>query len=205
NCLKEISKAETDIKNNKDVYCSSFGFLMFNTNEDRHQEQFDSILNSLNIIHETAVYSDLIFEDKKQNCYCELMNIQFEQKFGKDFISKIHYKADSIWILKNDTLLFSKNGLNGSWDKPALYPNDKYYSEYHSGLQEEFDKMIDYPENYIKTNEGSYLRVDVFVNKEGKAETLDYFFYFFDSNKKDTKNYNQEHRENIKNIAFEAI
>jgi len=208
NCLKEISRAEADIKNNKDVYCSSFGFLSFNANESRHEEQFDSILNSLNITHKTVVYSDLVFEDRRENCYCELMNISFEQKFGKDFISKIHHKADSIWILKNDNLVFSNGGVNGSWDKPALYPNDKYYnSEYHSGLQEEFDKIITYPENYIKTGTGdglAQLRVDVSVNKIGEVKILDYYFTFFDTNK-NIENYNQEHWESIKNVAFEAI
>src|SRR5690606_667950 len=210
NCLKEISRAEKDLKEGIDVYCKSFGMLI-DFDKERHSAEFDSILKSKNIKVKTAVYSDMILEDKRQNCYCEIMNLMFEEKYGTQYIDSIHFIADSLWILKNLDLTFAKESVYGSWDKPALFPGDKYYNAmYHSGLQDKFDSLFTYyDDDYIYTNKENGLglaqiRVDIHVDKKGNATIKDYHITYFDtqSNKED---YNQKYYELIKNVAFKLI
>lgn len=210
NCLSAVKKAENDLKNKKNIYCKSYGMLS-NLEEERHTKEFDSILNSKNIEIKIAHYSDIVYENKRQNCYCELINLVFEEKYGSKFIDSIHFLSDSIWIRKKTDLVFSKHGLNGIWNKPALFPGDKFYdSEYHTGLQEKFDELFNkYDRNYIVTNKENgngvaNIRIDVYVDRLGNATINNYYITYFDVEAK-KENYNKSYHESIKNLAFKLI
>lgn len=208
NCLNAIKRAENDLKNEKNIYCKSFGMLS-NLVEERHTKEFDSILKSKNIEIKSAYYSDIVYENKRQNCYCELMNMVFEKKYGNNFIDSIHFISDSIWIRKNPDLIFSKTGLNGIWNKPALFPGDKFYdSEYHTGLQEKFDELYDkYDRNYLVTNKENgvaQIRIDIYVDRLGKSTVKDYYITYFD-NHTNKENYNKSYHKSIKDLAFKLI
>ncbi len=203
-CLNSIKEVENDIKKGTGIYCKSYGMLT-NFTEERHVKEFDSILKSQKIEIKEAHYSDIVYKNKRQNCNCELMNLVFEERFGSKFIDSIHFISDSIWIRKNPDLIFSKGSINGIWNKPALFPGDKYYDEeHHTGLQEKFDELYNqYDKKYIITNKENgtaEIRIDIYVDKYGKASIKDYYITYFDI-KTNKENYN----ESIKNLAFNLI
>lgn len=209
NCLNAIKTAKNDLKKGRDIYCKSYGMLL-NFEEERHAKEFDSILKSKSIEIKNAHYSDVVYKNKRQNCYCELMNLVFEERYGSKFIDSIHFISDSIWVRKNPDLIFSRGSINGKWHKPALFPGDKFYnSEYHTGLQEKFDELFKYDEKYIITNKDNgfgvaQIRVDVYVDKFGNSAIKDYYITYFDT-KANKKNYNKSYHESIKNLAFNLI
>jgi len=135
-------------------------------------------LKSKNIEIKNAHYSDIVYENKHQNCYCKIMNLIFEEKYGQKYIDSIHFISDSIWIRKNPDLIFSRGSVNGLWDKPALFQGDKNYNdEYHTGLQEKFDELFKYDKKYIVTNKENgngvaNIRIDLYVDKYGNASGL---------------------------------
>ncbi len=209
-CLNSIIKAENDLKKGVDIYCKSYDMLT-NFSEERHSKEFDSILKSKKIEIKNAHYSDVVNDNIRQNCYCEIMNLVFEEKYGAKYIDSIHFISDSIWIRKNPDLIFSKNSFNGLWDKPALFLGDKYYNdEFHSGLQEKFDELFNqYDKNYIITNKENgkgvaQIRIDIYVDKQGNATVKDYYITYFD-NYTNKDNYNKSYHESIKNLAFKLI
>lgn len=211
-CREGVEIAKAKINKGFLIYCSEYGDFL-NFSETRHENELDSLLSRLKIKRESTWYSDVENEFKKSNCYCEIMNDNIKEKFGKDFIDSIHYAADSLWILKNTDLVFNGENGNGEYDRPALFPGDKFYDEMnHSGLQDKFDQVVNYPKDYIKTEQHKdgevkgivLLRLDISVDKAGKAKLNDYFFTFVNL-QNNTENYNQSSRPYLLKIAKDLV
>jgi len=211
-CREGVEIAKTKIKNGSLIYCSEYGDFL-NFSEVRHENELDSLLSILKIKRESTWYSDIENEFKKSNCYCEIMNDNIQEEFGKNFIDSIHYVADSLWILKNTELLFDGENGNGKYDKPALFPGDKFYDEMnHSGLQDKFDQIVNYPEDYVKTAKyknkellgSALLRLDISVDRAGKAKLNSHFFTFFNL-QNNTENYNQSSRNYLLKVTKDLI
>lgn len=192
-CLKEINEANRDIKNNKLVYCHYVGNIIWN--DLRSEKEMKSLLGNYKIDFQNESSPCVIDTRLNYNCYCELMQEKIDNKFGKKFIQNLLNKSDSLWVLKNLDKTFEAGGIYGMWDKCALFPNDKTYSETnHTGLQDEFDKQIKYSNNYkIKSHHYSNATVDatVFVDRNGKALVEDISTNFFDY-KTNQQNFNKK-------------
>lgn len=211
-CREGVEIAKAKIKKGFLIYCSVYGDFI-NFSEVRHENELDSLLSLLKIKRESTWYSDIENEFKKSNCYCELMNDNINATFGKNFIDSIHYVADSLWILKKTDLIFNGENGNGKYDKPALFPGDKFFNEMnHSGLQDEFDQIVDYPKDYVKTVKykntellgSALLRLDISVDRTGKAKLNGYFFTFFNL-QNNTENYNLSSRPYLLKVAKELV
>lgn len=205
-CIKELQIAEVDLKNNKIVYCNYTGSPGFHAL--RAEKQMDSLLKIKNIEFQNESSPCVIDEKLNYHCYCDLMQEKINEKFGNKFIDSLLFKADSIYILKHLNEIYYNGSLNGSWDKPALFPGDKYYDEMnHSGLQTEFERIVKYPKNYVyKTEENSMsdLSVNLIIDEKGKATIIDSYLNFWNSKtKKD--NFNKEYCKYFKDIINSLI
>ena len=205
-CIKELQNAEIDLKNNKLVYCNYTGSPGFHPL--RAEKEMDSLLKIKNIEFQNESSPCVVNEKLNYHCYCELMQEKINEKFGNKFIDSLLFKADSIHILKHLNEIYYNGSLNGSWDKPALYPGDKYYDERnHSGLQKEFDSKVEYQKDYRYLNgENSlaFLQVYLDIDRNGNAKIYDYHIEFFDYTTKES-DFNKKYWEYFKKIAFHLI
>ncbi|MEC4005822.1 hypothetical protein OX283_014215 [Flavobacterium sp. SUN052] len=205
-CIKELEDAEKDLRNNKLVYCNYTGNIGFHAL--RAEKQMDSLLKIKNIEFQNESSPCVVDEKLNYHCYCELMQEKINEKFGSKFIDSLLFKADSIYILKHLDEVFYNGSLIGSWDKPALFPGDKYYDEHnHSGLQKEFDSKVEYEKDYRYLNgENSlaFLQVYLDIDRNGNAKIYDYHIDFFDYSKKES-GFNKKYWEYFKSIAFPLI
>lgn len=163
-CFSELTRAKNDYLNGLKVHCM-YDDGLTSDQRNRHSREFDSILKTKNIqLKFDAVKHFGVSDYNKENCYCRLMNKLMARDFGEEYFDSLHFLADSLWVIKNPDIIFIKGGVNGIWDKPALYPNDKFYNdEYHSGLQDLFDEQFVYDDDYELTVDGvAQIRVDVF-------------------------------------------
>ena len=97
NCLEQVDKAQDDISKNKLV------FLDYSTKPFRQKLEFISLLNKNNISYvDLGPYPDVLPSDR--NCYKETMDYYIRKKYGKNFISDLMKRADTLMIQNN--LLF---------------------------------------------------------------------------------------------------
>jgi len=205
-CLNEIKQAKSDIQNNKLVYCHYVGNIILN--DLRGEKEMKILLSKYKIDFKNEGSPCVVEPNKIYNCYCEIMQEKITEKFGKKFIQKLLNKSDSLWTLKNLDKTFKTNGIYGTFDKCALFPNDKYYNETnHSGLQTVFDKKVNYPNNYKKkSHQYSNATIDatVFIDKNGIADVKDINTNYFDYKTKN-QTLNKEFEKYFTELAKEII
>lgn len=201
-CIHELNKAKTDIKNGKLIYCNYSGDSF-----RRGQEEMESLLKANNIDYKNESSPHVVEKNKNYHCYCELMEEKIKEKYGEKFTDSLLYIADSLYILKNLNETYYQGSVYGSYDKPALFPGDTHYDDTnHYGLQKAFDKIIVYPKKYRKKGKNSmaFLSVELDIDKEGNVKVTDNYFYFWDS-KTNEENYNKEFESYIKKVAFSLL
>ena len=201
-CMIEIEKAKVDIKYNRLVYCVYWGFRV---EPMRAKYEMVNLLKTYNIKFQIEDCSDIVRENRIENCYCECMREEINERFGNKFIDSLLYIADSLWVLKNLDKIFTCGGWgsNDCWDKPAMFPGDSVYDQTnHSGLQQEFEKLVQYPTDYKfkegkEKNEMAFLSINLDIDENGKAKVTKFGCYI-------TK-YNEEHCNYFKSIAIPLI
>ena len=201
-CIRELDKAQKDIEKGILVFCD------YNTENIggglRCSNEMDSLLQKYNIISRVETSPDVgVSPSLNYHCYCDLMDEQIIEKYGSKFIDSLIYFADSLYVLKHLDVVYENHGWSTNWDKPAVYPGDKYYSDMnHSGLQDAFDKVVEYPSKYrYKKGEYSwaYINAFVYIDEKGKAQIKNIRCDFFDYATKE-RDYNKKH-----NAYFESL
>lgn len=206
-CIRELDKAQIDIEKGILVFCD------YNTEDIggglRCSNEMDSLLRKYNIISRVETSPDVgVSPSLNYHCYCDLMDEQIIEKYGSKFIDSLIYLADSLYVLKHLDVVYENRGWSTNWDKPAVYPGDKYYDDMnHSGLQDAFDKAVKYPKNYRykkDPNSINMISISLFIDEKGKAKILNYNFDFYES-KANEKDYNQECRKDFIGLAKHLI
>jgi hypothetical protein len=180
-CRKEIAEAKTDLNNHKLVFCNYVGNIIHVS--PRAEKEMDSLLRLFNIEYKDESSPCVI--QANRTYYCGIMQEQINLKFGTGFTDSLLSLADSLYILKhlNDTFDYT------TWDKPPVFPGDGVYDQTnHSGLQREFDKIIEYPKGYkIKDGANSMASIKVYlsVNQVGRAKVSDIEFLFWNNKSED--------------------
>ncbi len=205
-CNKELEQAKKDLIYNKLVYCNYTGAPIRKLL--RSEREMDSMLAIHKIKFQNESSPCVINEKVNYHCYCELMQEKINEKFGEKFIDSLLFIADSLHVLKNLDKTYYNGSLVGSWEKPALFPGDKYYDERnHSGLQDAFDSKVIYPKDYkysSDSNSIAFLQVYLDIDRNGNAKIYDFHVEFFD-NKTKEKDFNKKYWDYFKNIAFPLI
>ncbi|MDQ1164358.1 hypothetical protein [Flavobacterium sp. SORGH_AS_0622] len=205
-CMEELHLAKKDISNAKLVYCNYTGNIVYHPL--RAQKQMDSLLHKFKVKFQNEGSPCVIENNRNYHCYCEYMEEKIVEKYGEKFIDSLLFKADSIYILKHLDETFYNGSLSGTWDKPALFPNDTHYDQTnHSGLQKVFERIVKYPKDYIYTKEAnslSYFQIYLDIDEKGKAKIIDHHFVFWNGKTKQ-ENYNKKYWDYFKNIAFSLI
>jgi len=170
-CIKEISQAKTDFKNNKLVYCNYVGNIVWQAL--RAENEMQSLLKQNGIEYQDESSPCVIQDNRNYHCYCEFMQEKINEKFGDNFTDSLLYKADSLWIMKNRDKVFDCGSKSSCWDKPAMFPGDTICNCLnHSGLQKEFDKLVSYSTDYSKKfgeNSGAMLQLYLDIDENGNA------------------------------------
>ena len=205
-CIKEIAQAKTDIKNNKIIYCNYVGNIVWQAL--RAEKEMQSLLKQCGIEYQDESSPCVIQDNMNYHCYCQFMQEKIKEKFGDKFTDSLLYIADSIWIMKNRDRVFDCGSNSSCWDKPAMFPGDSTYDQTnHSGLQKEFCKIINYPNDYrSKQGENSMAMLQVYldIDETGKAKVTDTQFVIWDSRTKE-EDYNKKYWDYIKSIAIPLI
>lgn len=205
-CLKEVNKANEDLIKGKLVYCHYVGNIIWN--DLRAENEMKNLLMKYNIEFQNESSPCVIDPKINYHCYCELMQEKINEKHGKKFIESLLWKSDSLWVLKNLDKTFGTDEVYGSWDKCSLFPGDKFYNETnHSGLQDVFDKQINYPQNYkFKSHEYSNATIDatVLVYRNGNAKVIEINTNFYDFKTK-KYDYNKNVKTSFEKVAKEII
>lgn len=205
-CMQEIVEAKADIKNSKSIYCNYVGNIIWQAL--RSEKEMDSLLTLYSITYKDESSPDVIQPNKNYHCYCEFMQEKLIEKFGDNFTDSLLYTADSLWVIKNRNKVFDCGSKSSCWDKPAMFPGDSTYDQInHSGLQEEFDKLVKYPTNY-RTRQGeksmAMLQVYLDIDENGSAKVTNTQFVFWDNRTKE-EDYNKQYWDYIKSIAIPLI
>lgn len=108
-CINEINEAKKDIENGKIVFCSPVGFLFGML---RFEDELKEVVESYGLEFKIDLISDVEFEGQTQGCYGAYMTNFIENKFGNDFIEKVYYQADSLYIKR----VIDKNKIVDCWD-----------------------------------------------------------------------------------------
>lgn len=205
-CIKEITQAKTDLKNNKLVYCNYVGNIVWQAL--RAEKEMQSLLSQSGIEYQDESSPCVIQDNRNYHCYCEFMQEKINEKFGDKFTDSLLYIADSLWIMKNRDRVFDCGSESSCWDKPAMFPGDSTYDRTnHSGLQKEFDKLVKYPTDYrIKQGENSMAMLQIYldIDENGKAKVTDTQFVIWDSRTKE-EDYNKQYWDYFKSIAIPLI
>lgn len=205
-CFKEIKKAKKDLSKNIIVYCNYVGNIIWQGL--RAEKEMESLLKLHNIKYEDESSPCVIEENKNYHCYCEYMQEQINSKFGSRFTDSLLYIADSLYILKNINDTFDNSSNRTKWDIPPLFPGDSSYDQTnHSGLQQEFNKLVAYPSGYKYKNgehSGAMLKFYITVDKNGNAKVTDTEYLFWDYVTKQ-EDYNKEFYGYFKKIAISLI
>jgi hypothetical protein len=205
-CLKEISKAKKDLLNDKLVFCNYVGNIIWQPL--RAEKEIDSLLKLHNIGYEDESSPCIIQENRNYHCYCEYMQEQINLKYGDKFTDSLLSLADSLFILKNLDKTYDNGSTANSWDKPPVFPGDSSYDQTnHSGLQKEFDKVVNYPKNYrYKKGENSMAMLQFYldIDQNGKAKITNTKYILWNDKTKE-ENYNKEYYAYFRNIAASLI
>lgn len=176
-CLKAVKKAKTDVQKGKLTFCHFAGSLLYNPL--RSGNEMDSLLKTFDIDYKEEITSDVIFEGQTQGCYCDFMEEQIDNKFGKTFIDSLLNVSDSLYVVKNinDTFYYA------NCDTRPNYPSDTdtHPDEYSEIFQSDFEKSLKYPVGYIKRpnyDSSAFVDVHLYVDKSGNAVITGYWFLF---------------------------
>ncbi len=94
-CLAQIKRAKKDVKNGKIVFNHpvGLGFGML-----RYEEELKEVCKEYGLEYEVELVSCVVFEGQTQGCYGHYMDMVLSNKYGADFKSKLHRKADSLFL-----------------------------------------------------------------------------------------------------------
>lgn len=175
-CIKEITQAKTDLKNNKLVYCNYVGNIVWQAL--RAENEMQGLLKQNGIEYQDESSPCVIQESRNYHCYCEFMQEKINEKFGNKYTDSLLYIADSLWIMKNRDRVFDCGSERSCWDKPAIFPGDSTYDQTnHSGLQLTFEKNFIYPKDYYFSDSIDLpimLQVYLFIDEKGNAKINDF-------------------------------
>ena len=175
-CLNDIKEAKIDIQKGKLVYCYTMGGLLYHGL--RSEKELTLVLKQNNIEFRGVIVSDLVNENQT-HCYCSFMEEKIIEKYGEKFVDSLLNIADEKYLIEhiNDTMYYA------DCDRRPNYPNDKddsgdWYSEV---MDNEIDKNIVYPKEYIKKpnhNSSAFVDIHFYVNKKGEAKIQSFWFNF---------------------------
>lgn len=205
-CLQEIEKAKADISHEKIVYCHYTGNILFQ--QLRAKKEMDSLLGLYKIDYENESSPCVIEDDKNYHCYCEYMQAEIDSKYGAHFTDLLLYTADSLFISKNLDKFYDNSSKESTWDAPPIFPGDSSKGQsYHSGLQDEFNKLITYPQGYkFKNGEhsGAMLQIHLDIDQLGNATITNRYNMFWNYVTKE-EDYNKEFYDYFGHIADSLI
>jgi hypothetical protein len=205
-CKKEIARAKADIANAELVYCHYTGNII--SHSLRAEKEMDSLLKLQGIGYKNESSPCVIQENRKYHCYCQYMEEQINRRYGEKFTDSLLEIADRLFVLHNPDLVFEKGSEAGSWDRPPVFPGDSVYNEMnHSGLQKEFDRLVEYPAGYrytTGTNSIAVLEFDLDIGRDGKAKITDSEFLFWNMDTKE-EDYNTAYHDYLRSLAAGLI
>ncbi|WP_243349754.1 hypothetical protein [Parabacteroides sp. FAFU027] len=205
-CINQLKLAQEDIRNNNLVYCNYIGGPL--CIPLRPEKEMDSLLRKYQIKYQDKILPDIRHEFYNDHCYCELMKEKIDEKYGRNFIDSLLYKADSLYITKHPDNIFENTGFNDDWDTQAYFPGDTIDESYnHSALQRVFNSKVKYPKDYRykrdqKSNAAIYLTI--YIDRTGVAKVKSFSFLFNDS-KTNEHGYNLKHRLYLLNLAKNTV
>lgn len=175
-CIREVRRAEFDIKKGKLVYCHYAGNIIFNSLRSR--KEMAALLKRYKIDFLSVGSSCVVYENQTEHCYCKVMEAEIEEKFGNKFSDSLLNIADIKYVKDNIDSTF----YYGECDVTPGYPGDSTDSsgEYSDVLQKELAKMIEYPEGYVKRKNDNAAFTDITfeVRKNGEATVKSFYFVF---------------------------
>lgn len=166
-CLKEIKRAENDVKKGKIQY----SITQFDIDSDKIEtiSIFKKLIN-LNDITVNFIGGYLAKNNVTLFCYEKYMDTIIKQKFGKNYIKDNIRKADSLYVVNNKDKVFSNREI---FDKQLLYPFAKSLNAENNDYISDFLKNFKIPKGFIQENKknfNSYVRFN--LSKEGKISKI---------------------------------
>ena len=95
-CINNIKRAKEDISKGKIVFTQQVGFLFGHL---RYEAELKLLCKEEGLYYEVDLITDVIFEGQTQGCYGYYMDNIIKEKYGDDFKSKLHKKADSLSLI----------------------------------------------------------------------------------------------------------
>jgi hypothetical protein len=104
-CKMEISKAKSEIAEGKITFCSPQSLMIFDLRQEQQLRQLCKS-HGLNFVYE--YFSDIGATGQTQGCYGLYMDKIIAQKFGSKFKDNLLREADSLYVLSNPTVYYTK-------------------------------------------------------------------------------------------------
>lgn len=95
-CINDVKRAKEDISKGKIVFTQQVGYLFGHL---RYEAELKLLCKEEGLNYEVDLISDLICEGQTQGCYGYYMDNIIIEKYGDDFKSKLHKKADSLFLV----------------------------------------------------------------------------------------------------------
>lgn len=124
-CRNDIKRAKEDIAKGKIAFTQQAGFRR----SLRYEEELKQLCKAAGLYYEIDFMSDFILEGQTQGCYGYYMDNVISEKFGDDFKSKMHKKADSLFLAN----VTKQNKTVQYWDcdeRPRLPNESKRTDDY---------------------------------------------------------------------------
>jgi len=201
-CLNELANAKIEIANGRLTYCHFTGAPGYWPL--RAEIQMDSLLKLYKIEYRNEGSPCVIENNKNYNCYCDYMQEEINNKYGKKSTDSLLYLSDSFYISKRlgDTYEY------GNWDNSPQFPGEKVNDPTnHSGLQSAFEKLMPYPVDYhfkSDSNSLALVKINLNIDENGVAKVTDYEFVFYDYKTKES-DFNTDIYKKAKDIFLPLI
>lgn len=119
-CRQAILKAKSDIEKGQIILVVAKGFGI---RPLRQESQLRKLCDSIGLIFDYELFSDLGINGQTNGCYGLYMDKIIAQKFGRGFKENLLLKADSIYVASNPTVYFTNCDT-----VPRLYDKDIFES-----------------------------------------------------------------------------
>lgn len=187
-CINDINRAQVDIGKGKITFCTPIGFMF---GMIRFENELKQLVKEHNLLFENDYYSDVIFENSTQGCYCSIMAKHIEEKYAFDFRRRMYEQADSLFLART---VNNKKIVESYFCDIPPGPNDQGPIEYLY-LKVQMDSI----DSNIHIENEVYLNIDFTVELDGSLSD----FQLLDNNLNANEHGNT--LQQLKQYAFEII
>jgi hypothetical protein len=183
-CQRQLREAEKDYQNGKLVY------QFYSEQSDRFRDELKELLSKYEIEYDDKGE----YHIDVQECYGWYMDSLISVKFGKDFISGLKEKADSMFLARWET----KTYIYWHLDEEPKYSEGYGFSDIFIKNRISFPKSWD---TVPMEDQRQYLKIWVTINKKGELEKWEHEYY----NLKETNVQFYDHLKNQTDSLLERM